>query len=271
MKFWQSRYNPQMKLSQQDLLTVSEEISRTFALPLAHHQPELVLMAVDPTHLYAYWNLQESQKDNELIQTDKQLALRIYTLPELSEHHDKIQLSFDIKVHGFKNQQKVPLPVAATAYSAIIGEINTENSFIALANSDIVHVPRSSPVTKHNSADNEAAAHKRVIPVNHFVHLPCQVSAENEIVENTLNSIKTTGKNRPQLEDNFISQDTVQNPLHKAFILKNFNNYGYDLKVYERELGIETLTTLALQGNSLHPRSLSKTIDNYASDQGHKR
>jgi hypothetical protein len=56
------------------------------------------------------------------------------------------RLSFNIKVAGFQNQQQVHLPLAAAAYSAVIGEITADHSFSPLVTADTIHVPRKNPV-----------------------------------------------------------------------------------------------------------------------------
>jgi hypothetical protein len=150
MTFWQSRYNPQLKLSQQDLIDISEEITQAYAPDNSYVQSELVLMPVDPVTLHAYWNIQ----NNSTSATDTELILRVYSEPILSEHSSHLRLSFDIKLSSFQGQQTVAAPMAATAYSAVIGTINADSSFSVLATSEIIHVPRESPAPTHNTVLN---------------------------------------------------------------------------------------------------------------------
>lgn len=266
MKFWQSRYNPQCKLSQQDLRDISEDITQAYAPHETHHQPELVLMPVDPINLYAYWNLKENETDNEIKHIDKQLALRVYSIPELSEHSSQLQLSFDINVSGFRNQLKVHLPVAATAYSAVIGEINADNSFSALAISDTIHVPRENPVSENSNNDNGNTLAINQALENNFV-MPFTTQA-SPVLEHNLNDSNTVQTSQTQ-EDKFIPEMSTQSAQPSAIILKNFNDYGYDLKVYENESSPEFKSFLSKQDliKQLNTKK-SNTVDKKTSGQG---
>ncbi len=249
MKLWQSKYNPQHKLPQLDLLDISEEITQAYAPHKTQHQPELVLMPVDPTNLYAYWKLKTSETENNISHAARQLALRVYTLPELSEHTGKLQLSFDINVHGLQNQQKIPLPVAASAYSAIIGEINADNSFSALATSEIIHVPREKPVTENSLYAPEI--------MERFAH-----SLENSMAtehtpdkspetENSQNDTFHPLQNSAIQDDTYTHVAAHENTWSEPLILKNYNNYGYDLKVFDNNSSLEFDAILPPIANTL--------------------
>lgn len=229
MKLWQSRFNSQRKLSQQSLLDISEEITQSYAPHDTHQTPELVLMPVDPINLYAYWNLKESETDNITNQVDKQLALRIYSLPELSERPGNIKLSFDIKVQGFHNQQKIHLPIAASAYSAVIGEINSDNSFSALATSDTVHVPRQSPVSDNEETTIQTDKTQEDICVTHHAQLKATDT------DNNLNNHEIALAINQTLEPAFTPESNPEITWSEPSILKNYNDYGYDLKIYEQQ------------------------------------
>lgn len=268
MKRWQSRYNPQCKLSQQDLLDISEAITQTYAPHDIHHQPELVLMPVDPINLYAYWNLNNSETDENIINNvDKQLALRICSLPELSEDSSNIKFSFDVRVQGLQNRQKIHLPAAASAYSAVIGEINADNSFSALATSDTIHVPRENPVIV-NSLNN----HENTVPTS-------QIKANNVITdlapflkpepEYIINGRDVTVPTRQALENNIVTDAHTENVWYESATLENFKGYGYDLKVYGNEHNTEPENSLLNQTKHIQMRSkISSTIDKNTSGQG---
>ena len=111
MEFFCSKYNPQIKLSSKDILEtsleineafapilalettdltdlsnlspeeileISENISFDFAPKVSNNSQKFVLLAVDPDHIHAYWNLGDSllddRKNSEL---RDQLTLRI--------------------------------------------------------------------------------------------------------------------------------------------------------------------------------------------------
>ncbi|TXL17601.1 hypothetical protein BMR04_04910 [Methylococcaceae bacterium HT3] len=259
MKLLQSRYNSQCKLFQQNLLNISEEITRTYAPHSPPHQPELVLMPVDPINLYAYWNLKDSETDIQTNPIDKQLALRIYSIPELSEHSSELQLCFDIDVHGLQNQQKVHLPIAASAYSAVIGEINADNNFSALATSDPIHVPRENPVSENNqnNLENSLQISDKFLHTVVSNDVPPEHMGHNENKQNTRQDSQTT-------ETNIAPKANTANPPTEALILKNFNDYGYDLKVYTNNKHLESILAEAKQESDiyLNSKATKTTIKN---------
>lgn len=268
MKFWQSRYNPQVKISQLDLLDISNEISNTYAPHYTPLKPELVLMPVDPINLYAYWNLKEGETDNRISHIDKQLALRVYSIPQLSEQHSNIQFSFDINIDNFQSQQKVHLPVAATAYSAVIGEINTDNSFTTLACANVIHVPRENPISEADQNNNEHTAKIDNILENNFVatHAPQKIPA----AENSLNNSENTIQVEHALTKKMAPKANIQDIHPEEFILKNFNDYGYDLKIYQQESGSEYKNALSKKDiNTLLNTKKSNTIGQNTSSKGH--
>jgi hypothetical protein len=177
MKFSYSRYNPQIRLSQEEMLEISQEINREFApgfsdeianpayqyklspkemfeiseeirlnyAPRASdNTPELVLLPVDPDHLYVYWNLGDdklnSAKKNA---SENQLALRIYAEPNKSTDITETKPCFDFAIDSAKAQQKIFLPrrTPETSYYATIGKRYQDSSLTPLANSNITHVP----------------------------------------------------------------------------------------------------------------------------------
>lgn len=242
MKLWQSRYNSQCKLSQQDLREISEQITNTYAPQETRHQAELVLMPVDPVNLYAYWNLKENETDDLTQHIDKKLALRVYSLPKLSDLAGTMSLSFDIPVSGFQGQQKVQLPMAASAYSAVIGEINADNSFSALVTSDTIQVPRASPVSVDEPEPDHAGLIAQFMENNGAND---NKSATEHIADNSQDTSEST------ITVNVIS-DTEKSAELKAedepsdsFILQDFKGYGYDLKIYRKGLDSESMTVLS--------------------------
>jgi len=240
MKLWQSRYNPQYKLSQQDLLDISEEITQAYSPHVIQHQPELVLMPVDPINLYAYWNLQVHGVDKDVNDIGMPLVLRIYSLPEFSERPNGMKLRFDIRVHGLKSQKKVHLPVAAMAYSAIIGEINADNSFNTWAASEIIHVPRKDPVLEC-SVKAQATAPTETLE-NDFV-------TEAGIVPDIAHELKS--KTVAQTSATETMAVNLENTQAEACVLKNFNEHGYDLVVYEHDDASEFKALLANQVSNI--------------------
>jgi hypothetical protein len=177
MTFSYSRYNPQIKLSPEEMLAISQEINREFApsfstriqSPGYHHnlspkemfeiseeirlnfaprasnnRQELVLLPVDPDQLYAYWNLGDGKPNaSQLNDSGDQLTLRIYSEPKKNMAITKSKSWFDVNIKSAQAQQKIFLPsrTRGAAYSAIIGKRYSDNSLAPLASSNITHVP----------------------------------------------------------------------------------------------------------------------------------
>ncbi len=282
-KLLQSKYNPQCNLQQQDLLDISAAITQTYAPQIILHESELVLLPVDPINLYAYWNL-----NAEVVGT---LVLRVFSLPEYSEHPSNIKLRFDVKVEGMQNQQKVHLPIAAMAYSAVIGELNADGSINVLATADTIDVPRLCPATESHisarelptkvSLDHELTADVQIEAS--IVHVPQEsivTEHRHEVNENVESiasyEIMPEDQLAPELihvmrehplADNFhsandglnqVSQAHGNEPSHDipieyeqaaVLIMQNFNDYGYDLRVYEYD-GEASFTNMVHQQDS---------------------
>jgi hypothetical protein len=128
-----------IRLSPMELLDIGEEIGRDFAPKPSCHSPELMLLPVDPGHLYVYWNLGEHSKpDND------QLVLRIYSESDEESEAAETASWFDVAIDSPATHQQVSLPdpVEETAFSAAIGHCGADHSFIELAHSNIIHAHR---------------------------------------------------------------------------------------------------------------------------------
>ena len=137
------------RLSPRDLLDIGEKISRDFAPKISLNLPELMLLPVDPSHLYAYWNLGKNQEaamsDND---GNDPLTLRIYSQPDEQITDIETVSWFDVAIDSPKTQQQVSLPCPAdkTVYSAAIGTCRVDDRFVVLAHSNIIHAPRGRTV-----------------------------------------------------------------------------------------------------------------------------
>ncbi|TAN66600.1 MAG: DUF4912 domain-containing protein [Methylobacter sp.] len=144
-----------LRLSPRELLDIGEEVGRDFAPKTSYNTPELMLLPVDPGHLYAYWNLGEN-RDIEIARPDKgykdQLTLRIYSQPDAQKADNQAALWFDVAIDSPKTRQQVSLPRSndETAYSAVIGRSCADDSFIAFAHSNIIHAPRRRTVWRQD-------------------------------------------------------------------------------------------------------------------------
>lgn len=138
--------------SYRELQAVSRDISRRFMPKASSSFPEILLLPVDPHHLYAYWNAGSSRPPNPDRDAQKPLILRIYWRPNAEREITLSNLWFDIPADSAANRKKVRLPVDDTNYSAALGRLSPDHRFEALAQSNLVHVP-ASPGRKRFAAD----------------------------------------------------------------------------------------------------------------------
>lgn len=177
MTFSQSRSNPQIKLSPEEMLEISQEIKREFAPsfsikkqePASQHKlsrkemfaiseeishdfspkpsnntQKLVILPVDPNHLHVYWNLGDNQMNSvQKNDSGNQLTLRIYLEPGPNTDSAETKSYFDVAIESTQAQQKVFLPMRTdeTAFHASIGKCYSDNSLAPIACSNTAHVP----------------------------------------------------------------------------------------------------------------------------------
>jgi len=127
--------------SQRELQTIGLDISRRFAPKAANSVPELLLLPVDPHHLYAYWNTGAAPLAPDQKNVQPPLTLRIYWRPDAAAEITRSNIWFDIPADSPTNRKKVRLPIDDTSYSAALGKVNPDHSLDVLAHSNRVHVP----------------------------------------------------------------------------------------------------------------------------------
>ncbi|MDO9106272.1 MAG: DUF4912 domain-containing protein [Methylovulum sp.] len=137
-----SSQHSRTQISPEELFKISQEISLKFAPNTSAQIPELVLLPVDPFHLYAYWNIGEystttSPKDGQ----PKPLILRIYWRPDENADVHNTKIWFDVALAENQARKKIRLPIDGTAYSAAIGVLSQDHSLTVYADSNTVHVP----------------------------------------------------------------------------------------------------------------------------------
>lgn len=140
------RLTAKIKLSPTEMLEISKEISRKYTLKISTSTPELVLLPVDPEHLYAYWNPGQTRITSASKDDSHEIVLRIYSQPDENIKTTTTKSWFDVVIDNSRTQQKVLLPmqVNASAYSATIGKRYPDDRLAAFATSNVVHVPRGS-------------------------------------------------------------------------------------------------------------------------------
>ncbi|MDD5462622.1 MAG: DUF4912 domain-containing protein [Methylococcales bacterium] len=133
-----------IKLSSTEMFEISEEIRQNFAPRAENNAQELVLLPVDPDHLYAYWNLPDTKPDiMPKTDSENQLTLRIYSEANKNTGTVETKPWFDVAIDNTQAQQSVFLSKQAheTTYSAAIGQRFPDNSLSSFADSNITHVP----------------------------------------------------------------------------------------------------------------------------------
>lgn len=134
---------PIKKLSRKDLLEVSQNISQYYAPKVSLSTQKLVLLPIDPNHVYAYWNLIENQPDTISPHLNNDGAKSQWTLKVFS-HHKNRQARLtkkpvtEISINELQAGRKIQLPMAnkETIYSAQIGRETEEMYFTPLIRSN---------------------------------------------------------------------------------------------------------------------------------------
>jgi hypothetical protein len=129
-------------LSTNELFEISQEISRKYTPKLNAGTPRVVMMPIDPDHLFVSWNLKAAENDlaSPDNSTRQERILRIR--PVKSENHTNSAESwFDVSVTPSSNRETVTIPVEykANSYTATLGEINREQQFTVLAESKVTY------------------------------------------------------------------------------------------------------------------------------------
>jgi hypothetical protein len=143
--------NPQklaakIRLSPAEMLEISEEISRNYTLKISTGSPQLVLLPVDPAHLYAYWNPGQDSKTPASKDDSHEIVLRIYPQTEENTKTTATKAWFDVVIDNSQTRQNVFVPMEpnTSAYSASIGKRYPDDRLATFATSKVVHIPRGS-------------------------------------------------------------------------------------------------------------------------------
>jgi hypothetical protein len=139
-------FTAKIGVSPKEMFEISKEISRKYALKMIADTPRLVLLPVDPEHIYAYWNPGEAAISLAPENDFRETVLRIYPQPDENTGTAAASKSwYEIVVGNSRTQQKIllPLQMNASAYSAAIGKRYSDGRLAAFATSNTVHVPQS--------------------------------------------------------------------------------------------------------------------------------
>ncbi len=131
-----------IRLSASEMRSISDEISRDFALrpEPGRATAEIVLLPVDPDHLHAYWHFQQPPSAE---QPPRPMTLRIYPMPDRQPAGEPGWLDLPIEPGLTQHKVTVPPSMSADYYSAAIGWRQDDQHFAEIACSEAVFIPRS--------------------------------------------------------------------------------------------------------------------------------
>jgi hypothetical protein len=134
-----------MKLTQIDLLEISQAISKNYAPKISDSTPNLTLMPVAPKQLYAYWNLGNKKPVALQKKPTKPLTLRIYSASDKNNYLSKGYE--DIPINSTQSEQNVFLSMSASAFSyrASLGICFSANQLDVIADSNLTRLPQEKP------------------------------------------------------------------------------------------------------------------------------
>ena len=134
----------QHPLSSKEMLQISDAISLDFAPNASNNTQKLVLLPVDPDHLYAYWNLSDAPSGStQKTDPGHPLTLRVYSEPDNLADTLKKKPYFDVAVEGAQAQKNIVVPwhTRQSTYSATLVNRYQNDRQAPLASSNITHVP----------------------------------------------------------------------------------------------------------------------------------
>jgi hypothetical protein len=120
----------------------------TSHLPDHYGQTELVLMVVDPCHLFAYWeitpeSLRQAQDALGAEMDGARAVLRIYDISLIHFDGTNAHFIFDIDISLEARNWYFPVWTAEKSYCADLGFVARTGRFHAIARSNVVHTPRA--------------------------------------------------------------------------------------------------------------------------------
>lgn len=143
----------QTRFSPQELLEISQQISREYAPSKISHQSRLVLLPVSPRRLHAYWHVAKRLLTAALqkIEPPPAMTLRIYTdaasAADATGQTGSKPAWFDVVVNKADGQQDIWLPESAAVdksahqYRAVLGELHLDQVFTPLVYSHAATKP----------------------------------------------------------------------------------------------------------------------------------
>ena len=128
-------------LTRQQLLEVSQNISKYYAPGISSINHTLVLLAVDPKNFYVYWNLADYHQYSSGHHQQDDLKLRVFLQHKEYQTNKKAKLVYETTVSSTQSRQKINLQKMeqGAVYTASLGKSSAGNRFIALVNSNEIY------------------------------------------------------------------------------------------------------------------------------------
>jgi hypothetical protein len=156
------------KLTQKELLEVSDNISKYYAPKYLRLEVKLVVLPVDSQHLHVYWQLPEDKPQSVTVppSSSDKLMLRIHSV-HTQTHETKPIVEFAIGEQQTKQKIKLPVTNKGAVYSVSIGKIIPKYGFVQLIKSNITHsLSRGARWNRHNEGvlDNDRKKQFKFVP-----------------------------------------------------------------------------------------------------------
>jgi len=147
---------------------MSEEISRKYTPQYFAKQPNLVLLPVDPEHLYASWDRFDAQLPLLSSKVNHEVVLRIYPNSAESTTGSTSENWFDVSIESAQTRQKVFVPIApeVKTYQAVLGKREQGDQFTEMLISKIVKNPRNTYWQSSVNVEMAAANNEQPISSN---------------------------------------------------------------------------------------------------------
>ncbi len=181
--------NHDFKFSAQDLIEISQNISLYYSPKILTNANKLVILPIDPHHLYAYWELDDNQS-HSISQSmfNNELTLRVYSRIEGNRYLNQSSPLAEIVIDKFHSRQKIRIPVSKkpTTYSASIGKTISKNAFVSLLDSNDTYI-------LHGFTDcrEENKSQARSVGSNNIDNNPQAIVFEDQFVYGSKSSVES--------------------------------------------------------------------------------
>ena len=115
-------------------------------LPVQYATDRIVLMVRDPFWSYAYWDLSAASVNRARAQGGRQLALRVHDVTGIAFGKSPSNLTYDLRM-PFDGQRQwyLNMPSDGRSYVVQVGYLRSDESFVAIATSNVGSNPISRP------------------------------------------------------------------------------------------------------------------------------